>query len=343
MRMDNVSENIMTINKLGNNARLEWIDLLRALAMFFVVLVHAGKDIETWWIYTIFTGPIMIPLFFVISGYLFNCRGGNQKKFFAHLLKKLVFPWLFLSLIWAKAILIPVKGIEYWIESLYNVFSGKALWFMPACIVAEIIFFYIIKICKKRAGVSTAVFLCVICGFIMHYFDVGSFAMFNRALIAQAFLWCGYLFRSYQDKLLKVKSRYIIYGSLCYVFFACVSLIALPGRYIDVHKNMYPNIPLCFFMIFLGCSIVFVIASKMKMIPKFIVFLGQNTLVCYVFHGYILKIIEKIFLLVDMQISPNWCWALIETALSMTICAIVSLILNRFVPELIGKRRYCKA
>ena len=50
-------------------SRKEYIDVLRALAMFFVILGHQVRGDTK---YFVFTSPIKIPLFFFITGYVFN-------------------------------------------------------------------------------------------------------------------------------------------------------------------------------------------------------------------------------------------------------------------------------
>ena len=76
-----------------NKPRKEWIDCLRGLAMIFVVLVHAsiGLNHRDW--YNVFIGPIMLPLFFAISGYLFSVKNISAIKFY----KKLTLTILFTS------------------------------------------------------------------------------------------------------------------------------------------------------------------------------------------------------------------------------------------------------
>ena len=54
--------------------RKDWIDVLRAIAVLFVIYGHMGRGM---WLYYVSTSPIKIPLFFAISGYLFNERDGD--------------------------------------------------------------------------------------------------------------------------------------------------------------------------------------------------------------------------------------------------------------------------
>ena len=139
-------ECVNMLNEASNKAetvkRKQWVDALRALAIIIVLLVHSSRECENWYIYNVFIGPIMIPMFFAISGYLFNIREAKQLPFFKNLFFKMILPWFVLSLVWARAVLIPFKGFTpYYTEQLWNFISGKTVWYLPCCIIAEIIQF----------------------------------------------------------------------------------------------------------------------------------------------------------------------------------------------------------
>lgn len=327
-----------TRSTLSEGTRLEWIDGLRALAMIFVVMVHASNGLNGWWIYNVFVGPIMMPLFFTISGYLFNDRSGNQKIFFINITRRIIIPWL----VFAFVLMLPFTGLKDFFLDLYDVISGKELWwFMPAFIISEIIFFYICKFFKKLPGICVVVGVSVLLGAIMAYFDIGNFAMFNRAMIAQIFLLLGKLIRVYKDKILNLKYYYVVLGILLYGLLGAVSMYVFPNQYMDVHLNMYYNIPICFSMIFIGCTTLFIIASKLKKVPKFIRFLGENTLICYIFHLQTFGVLFAVSPIIGIE-QYNWTGAIIRTVFAITLCCILALILNKFLPEVVGRRRKLK-
>lgn len=57
------------MNYIVEKKRLDWIDALRALAIFLVILGHCAPNCYT---YFLFTSPLKMPLFFVITGFVFN-------------------------------------------------------------------------------------------------------------------------------------------------------------------------------------------------------------------------------------------------------------------------------
>lgn len=75
--------------------RKGWLDACRALAILFVIYGHQQKD---GLFYFLFTSPVKVTMFFAISGYLFNPRGGDARAFFKNLLIRMVLPWLILAI-----------------------------------------------------------------------------------------------------------------------------------------------------------------------------------------------------------------------------------------------------
>lgn len=92
--------------------RKYWCDMLRALAILFVVGTHAmpaGTMAKI--VYNQFVGSIMIPLFFAISGYIFPGNDCSWKRFCLSLLKKIIVPTIFLSFVWINLLKIPFAGV----------------------------------------------------------------------------------------------------------------------------------------------------------------------------------------------------------------------------------------
>ena len=75
-----------------------------------MILVIFGHFCPEWSEYFVFTSPIKIPLFFAITGYCFNFRDGDALSWIRNILRKLVLPWLILSLVWFKVFVALIKG-----------------------------------------------------------------------------------------------------------------------------------------------------------------------------------------------------------------------------------------
>lgn len=334
--MKQVSEH----KKASISGRREWIDALRGLAMIFVVCVHlVSKKVYGWEIYNVITGPIMITMFLAITGYVFNDRKGKQKEFYRNIFFKIVIPWFVLSLIWVKLLLIPFKGtLSYFLDGVWDLISGKKIWYIPCCINAEIIQFYIRKASKNTRTVCVFSIICTIIGIAMAHFNICNFAMINRAFIVQAFMLIGYLFKHYIEHR-NVPVVLIICGALVYVLMIVTTIIVWPGQYIDVHLNKYFNLFFCFGMIYLGCLVLFLLFSRLKKVPHFISFIGRNSLFYYMTHGYVLSVLSIFINLLNQEYKATWIGALIQTCITCICCGIGAMIVNRFFPEIVGKPR----
>ena len=322
-----------------SKSRVEWIDFLRALAIFFVILGHQlpGKTA-----FFVFTSPIKIPLFFMITGFVFNYKRTSTKDFFKNLLLKLVLPWLILTVpfVLLKA---PFKGISSIPTGLLDIISGNTVWYMPCCVIAEIIWFFTVKIGKKSALIIPLSLIVFAAGIAAGSFQVLDFAMINRALIAQFFILLGYLFKSFEDKIAKMKPISAVVSFVLYLAMGVTSLIIWPDSCLDVHLNRYYNYPFCFAMIILGGAFLFFTGITVcnrhgTEFPGLILFIGQNTLVFYILHGYNIRAFTYALNLVHIEIPfvPLVC---LKVIVGFVLCGLEAMILLRFFPWALGRKK----
>lgn len=328
----------------GKN-RLLWIDGLRGIAMILVLYGHLvqGKTI-----YLAFTSPIKIPLFFCVTGYVFKTREGDQKKFFMNLLKGIVIPWLFLSAVY---IIISggFKGTSYLIQSVVDNFAGKSFWYMNCIIVAEILWFYTLKYLRKPLFVAIASGLLSFVGYILVRNSILDFFMINRAFHVQIYLLLGYLFKCCEDSMRSDKKKFyiialtgIFYFSFCFLSF----FFLFPGKWFDVHKVLYYNFPCCAMLVVLGCGFLFMLGKHIGSFGKVLTFIGQNTLVYYIIGGSCTRIVDRLlkkcFSITSFKISNAYIMALIDLIIGCMIAAVIAVLLKRYLPFAVGKRKLQK-
>ena len=322
---------------LINKYRKAWIDALRGLAILLVVYGHCLKDAPEFYI---FTSPFKMPLFFAISGYFLHSQhnDGGYLAFLKQLLRKVFVPWMILGLLPAL-ILIPFKGAGYFLQSFLNLLSGKDLWFMPCFFIGEIIWYSILRICKKEMWIVLSAFMCFWGGLLLHNKGLMNYAMFNRALVVQPFFLIGYLFRQHENFLIKIKWHWIILGVFLYIAFCLFSMKCYPFESIDVHLNKYYNIPYCLLLIYLSCFLLFVAACKSNFNSSILSFIGQNTLLIYIWHSYVIGILVRALSLVDISLPSNFLSPILKLIWACFGCGICAIIFNRFLPEVVGKKK----
>jgi len=323
----------MSIEKLEQ--RKDWIDALRAIAVLFVIYGHMGHGI---WGYYVFTSPIKIPLFFALSGYLFNEHKGDYRKFLKNLLVRYIIPWLFLA--FTPIIIYSfVKGLAWFENSAINILIGESVWYMPCCIIAEIIYFTVCKFIHKPVGRFVFAAIAFFAGILMTRYEILDLFMINRALGVQIFLFVGYFIKLNTARIGKLKWWVLMLASVLYVGLCTLSLFIFPGQVLDVHHSWYYNIPYCLILIFLGLFVLFSIASRINKFPQFIVFIGKNTLIYYIWSSYVVSAFVLCLSLIGVTLPKNWFIAIIYLVVCCIGCGICAWILNKFVPELVGKKR----
>lgn len=306
--------------------RKEWLDSLRGVAMLLVVY---GHSVQGWTDYFVFSSPIKMPLFFAISGYLFKPRGGDQKMFYKSIFLKLIVPWIVFGMF-------PYTNPE----RIVDLISGKITWFLPCLIIGEIIWFYIHKFSKKDFHLLLYGLLACIFGFILNHFKLFHFAMVDNAFIVQIFFVLGYFIRKYELKCLERNQYLLSILSLTYLILGIVSLLFFQGQSLDVHHNRYYNIPICAIMIVAGCIILFNIFREFNISSKWLVFIGQNTMVIYLVHMRFFKLFDLLldFFKIDLGL-PLQLQGLLITIFACISCCILACFINKYLPEIVGKKR----
>lgn len=314
--------------------REEWLDALRALAMCLVVFGHQYHGNTAFFV---FTSPIKMPLFFILSGYLFSPKGYNTIDFFLNLFFRLVIPWLFFGLIFSL-LLIPIQGISQFIERLQNILSGNNLWFMPAFIIGQVIFYFINKYIKNETVVVFSCLLIGIGGLYCSYMHIMRYAVVDVALSSQLFFIMGSLLNKH-EYILKLSNKWTILLTGLYIALCVSSLIIWPRGSFDVHKGYYYNYGISFLLIIIGCTAIMNIARRIKHFPLSITMVGQNTLLIYILHSYTSNATVRLFALLNIPSKGHLFFAFTATLISVIACTYFSIIISRYIPLLNGTKK----
>ena len=188
-------------------SRLHWMDNLRSIIIFFVVLYHIGGVYESaglWGWFWIVDDPttmvwvgimgiafdiFVMPTLFFVSGYLTPASLANRPagKFVIGKLRRLIIPWLI-----AVFTLIPIYKMiflysrdlpqEHW-STYFHITSPNSqnwLWFLPVLFVFNMAYVLLSKMNLKMPKVSPgiAVLGAVIIGFV-YSFSIGGLAGFR--------------------------------------------------------------------------------------------------------------------------------------------------------------------
>ena len=313
------------------------MDFLRGFAMLLVIFGHIARP---WHMYFVITGPFKIPLFFAINGYV----SGNQDNlilFIKKQLKNIVVPWIFLSLVWIKIIRSIIAGnYSNIIVHINKLISGKLFWFIPCILVSNLIQYFIRRYFKRTVTCSVLMVCFGLAGILMVKSKAGNYAMLNIAFLSQLYVLFGYLYRKAEDQIHKanLKAGGVIL-CLIYIFLIIVSIEMYPGKSIDVHLGKFYNYFICGMMTAISLFVLFFYADKRKSFPRWIVFVGKNTLIFYLLHYYVRRYLSGLFGYVNRIAPADALGFAFEFAVVCFILTVLAIFFNRYFPVLVGRRR----
>lgn len=322
-------------NYLGSSLlpqRKQYIDALRGLSMIIVVYGHCllAKSRTDYTAYFVFFSPINVALFFTISGYLFKPKKSDL-EFFKNLFLRLVIPWFVLGLF-------PYYNISWKLPFLL---SGTSYWFMNALIIGEILWYYIHKVARNNEKTVILLGLLVSAsGLLCFRFGWLNEGMINRGMVILWLFVLGLLIRKYEAPLVTFVKKYMIWLLMVFVVMGVVFMYLYPGEFYDVKWNRYYFIPLTWGLIILGILMAFTLFSHVKQIPQWIVLMGQNTLAIYMLHDYGVAAFRKLLSMSGMDFGLFYpVVAVIGTCFACACCLAFSLLANKYLPEIVGRKR----
>ena len=299
-----------------NGKRVTYLDMVRGIAIFLVVLGHSGLidyDKNVW------LSTFHLPAFFVVSGMLMQLKKEEEQvltKVILHKIKGIMLPYLWFS---AVSLLFDViqllRGIftadvlKEHIMQTVTLQGYSVLWFLPVLVLAEILTLLILKLYRKVKRTIRKAMLTVITSILMavgafygyHVLAscnisplfLGEIRILTKAVIATAFISMGYLtgvcFEMINDKSKKASAKE---GRFCFcpiglvtgLILAAVNVLVVPYIQLMDINNVNIGNPLLYLGLgTLGSLGLILICKSIPNIP-FITFYGQNTLIIMCTH-----------------------------------------------------------
>lgn len=287
-----------------STGRKYWIDVLRALGIILVVLGHVSKEPNT----VIFIYAFHMPLFFLLSGFLFNRHRYDLRTFIIRRSQKLLLPYAFfylLTLLWWWLVecnfsppcllwdhLVATSdtanvGIEYKRLVSHNI----VLWFLPALFSTEVLARLLADYICCRKTIFVVSVLCAVLGLGLYTKGIEWLPMgLNVALVALPFYVTGWMVAERVQYWTHVRHVILVAVGCCLLL-----LIAVHEGWatrIDMASGQYG----CFLLFLLwsgvGCMMMIAIAIALGRV-SWIEHIGYSTstLVIMAIHGIILRIV----------------------------------------------------
>lgn len=340
--------------------RVAWIDIARAIGIFFIVLGHIPEDgLVRKYIFS-----FHVPLFFLISGICFNGHE-NPKRFVEKKIKTIVVPYFVFSImsimIFAVAGHIApsiTKGINT--DVIFNMkvmLYGNSkpslmkynlpLWFLPCLFSTSLIVYGIEKTlqCVQKKNICRWLCITVLVLIGMLYTKYASQVYLpwhiETAVQMSVFYLLGVQVQETEilDQSEKYKPR-----ALSVLLIIVSLMIGIYGsqlnHIIGVRNDSYGNILLYYGVSLCNCFVWLSLAMYIKH-SKLLEYIGKNTLSILVLHKFPIMLVTTVlgssrFVTIDSLTS--FVAACVITIITIGLCLIGNSVISYFCPAVIGKQ-----
>ena len=337
--------------------RVKWVDYAKAGSILLVVMGHAGFPESVRSVIYVFH----IPLFFFLSGLFFSFeKYPEYKTFLKNRFLQLVVPYLFFNIItylfwltvgrqFGKDALFDLDPLKPLLGILYGNATGHflehnvPLWFLACLFITENLYFLVFRKLNRKFQ-----FFVLILAALVGYFDYKynhslrfPWGM-NIAVVMLVFYGTGSLLRFWF--LAEAKSKLILFSETV-ISAVVVLLVAQWNGKIEVSAHEYGHY--LYFLVGAFAGILFAV-SLSKLIDQaglnlnFLQFIGKNTLIVLALHltaGSFVKAITVYALHLPLTIFDSPGAAFVYSLASVVSLVPVIIIMNRFLPILIGKSK----
>lgn len=302
-----------------------------------------------------------MPVFFFLSGYLFNQQMDIRRKIDSLLIPYFVFGTGLFAVwkIMGKIIALPVNySISDYIQGIVGIntiISPYACiqWFLTCLFLTEILFFYFESKCTNDVTLAfVLVFFSVVGFFWSAITDIRLFWGLDTAFTAVVFYGCGHLLKKSQRKLREFFSGKT---NTCLWRFSVILLTVIiavwstwKNGYVNMRTLQYGN----YFLYYLSAFSIIALIIYMSMIVsgirwirnrfiyRLILYFGENTLVILVINQVFNQLLNW-FIKPDLYTLTGGNESWIDfccTVLVMIVMIPIIYAINRFLPFLIGKK-----
>lgn len=326
------------------NKRLNYIDTAKGIGIIFVVIYHhlLGAEFVTNWI-----SSFHMPLFFMITGYLYGYRNDFSKSgkvFMIQKIKGLIYPYFTLSLIvvvWNAIFynvlftsVTPDNSILETIILTATTYGYHALWFVPCLFYSSVIFYLLRKYHFHHFILIVLVLFIVVFSVFQRaeLFLLYPIRFFVRILIGLMFIYIGYIFFLFLSRLSEVWKTVVL------ILTGMVFTLSFAGYYLFPEVFPFENIGVCHIekpviYLFLAFSnAAFIIMLSRYISNKPLDFMGKNSIIIMAFH---MDLTIEIAWLIEGRIPWNVNAVIQSSAVVMIELAMLTvmiLVINRFVP-----------
>lgn len=252
--------------------RVEYIDIIRGIGILLMIMGHIGFGEN----FDIYIHAFHMPVFYVISGYLFKTESVPTENYIVKKARQLLLPYFSFSAIsfFMAYILNGAEAIDFWKElndTFFNPTIGQvtfagALWFLPALFWINIIFHFLHKWFGKNDYILFVITLMIgFAAMVATDYNIYLPMGLDAALVGVAFARTGYFLKQISQK--KNINFFFHINIVIYIVIAVLhkKLIFLNGL-VNFRTGDYQNIFLTYFNAVLGTILLWNLSNWLKQI-----------------------------------------------------------------------------
>ena len=356
---DSQSLSVESLSEAANENRLQvvWIDYLRVIAAFSVVLLHVSSDVMggapdlsslQWWVCNITNSLVIwcLPMFVMISGLLLldPSKEYTLASFYETRIKRLLIPIVFWSLFYlllvATTSYINNEPVSLWslIKSVLEGVPYYHLWYMY--MIPSLLLFtpYIRKIVGTMSNRHIG-FLCIILFLYaiianaadkFHFQSYSNYSLGNTLFLNWFLLYLGYYIAGYLLGSLRTEIRSLLLGSL----FIIAIIATTAGRYffaerygLDVGSYFYNYLSLN--VVVMSLSFLLIVKSLRNILSpnKLVNWLSSYMLGVYLIHPFFIELFKHAGIRAD-DFNPVFSIPLVSILVFVT-CILLIVLINR--------------
>lgn len=318
--------------------RILWLDQLKAIAFFFVILGHMSITGEPKnWIYS-----FHMPLFFLVSGFTFNLEKTAKSQFLPYcgkLFKRLVIPYFWIEMIclcfsYLTTVLIKGKPLHL-TQNLIGIvvsngllypYPSRPMYFALVLFSAQILLWVVLRLVKGNR-IGSFVLTLALCSFSFLTIGKPMVWRINVVPVAMLLILIGTLLRLLFDRLrepIETGNFVWLYIIGAVLFAAGFVLQHFNGR-LSMAGNRYGDImPVGLLSAVLTTCALALFLMRLP-VPKVMALIGQNTFFYMGFHRPLITLLETLF----PADKTSWWYLLCGSLLIFFGLAPVVLLVNK--------------
>lgn len=306
--------------------RFNEIDILKSIGIILMIMGHIGFGNN----FDYYIHSFHMPMFFIISGFLYKKSSLSIKEFILKKGKSLLIPYILFAL-FNLLMLLVIEG-TFEIYYLKNIFSyntdslaiAGSLWFLTSLFFVDL-FYYLIDRIKDSLIKYIVIIIITLAGCIIPSYIRFPLAL-DTSMMGVGLYAIGVLSRNF---IISSKHNIFVGGIAILVG----SWLTFVNGYINVRIGLYSNIILFFVVAILMTYGLYVLCFYLNKIDTFLIkelkFIGRNSLVYVCLNQLTIFIISKSGLLSFANNSIGlWMYRLIVLIMTIIIIHLLTMLLN---------------